>query len=271
MKALLFSALICSLLLFCGCLQVSGTKISAKTPVQPYTGTDEYGCNLVMGEQWCAPLEKCITLWNETCTQNISKLAKSYCAQKDVGAVYECGNYFAVVSTMPGAGTTYYIDDEEIHCPVVSPDAMSEQCLQFLYGSNCLEIDVCTNQTVQPSGQETNSHQEPAQTEVIVGNDKDEHGCIGSAGYSWCEAKQKCLRIWEEECQASNSSEQSGGSNQAYGSAQIEDDNLLDYTQCVSSGGRQVDTSGGASCNLDEENIGKLYDFGSASICCKRK
>jgi len=34
----------------------------------------------------------------------------------------------------------------------------------------------------------------------IVGGDKDVHGCIGSAGYSWCEAKQKCLRVWEENC-----------------------------------------------------------------------
>ena len=34
----------------------------------------------------------------------------------------------------------------------------------------------------------------------IVGNDRDEHGCIGSAGYSWCEEKQKCLRSWEENC-----------------------------------------------------------------------
>jgi hypothetical protein len=36
----------------------------------------------------------------------------------------------------------------------------------------------------------------------IVGNDKDEHGCIGSAGYTWCEIKQKCLRAWEEKCEA---------------------------------------------------------------------
>jgi len=36
----------------------------------------------------------------------------------------------------------------------------------------------------------------------LVGGDKDEHGCIGSAGYSWCEAKQKCLRVWEEACGA---------------------------------------------------------------------
>lgn len=36
---------------------------------------------------------------------------------------------------------------------------------------------------------------------VIVGGDRDEHGCIGSAGYSWCEIKQKCLRVWEEKCE----------------------------------------------------------------------
>lgn len=34
----------------------------------------------------------------------------------------------------------------------------------------------------------------------MVGNDRDSHGCIGSAGYQWCEEKQKCLRIWEENC-----------------------------------------------------------------------
>lgn len=35
----------------------------------------------------------------------------------------------------------------------------------------------------------------------MVGNDRDTHGCIGSAGYSWCEAKSKCLRPWEEKCE----------------------------------------------------------------------
>jgi hypothetical protein len=37
-------------------------------------------------------------------------------------------------------------------------------------------------------------------TEQLVGGDRDDHGCIGSAGYSWCESKQKCLRTWEEDC-----------------------------------------------------------------------
>ncbi len=37
----------------------------------------------------------------------------------------------------------------------------------------------------------------------MVGGDADEHGCIGSAGYSWCEPKAKCLRLWEENCEDS--------------------------------------------------------------------
>jgi len=37
----------------------------------------------------------------------------------------------------------------------------------------------------------------------LIGGDRDAHGCIGSAGYSWCEASQKCLRIWEENCSTS--------------------------------------------------------------------
>jgi hypothetical protein len=35
----------------------------------------------------------------------------------------------------------------------------------------------------------------------LLGGDRDEHGCIGSAGYTWCEKKAKCLRIWEEKCE----------------------------------------------------------------------
>lgn len=35
----------------------------------------------------------------------------------------------------------------------------------------------------------------------LVGNDRDAHGCIPSAGYLWCEKKQKCVRPWlDKEC-----------------------------------------------------------------------
>lgn len=48
--------------------------------------------------------------------------------------------------------------------------------------------------------QSTANINQATETPPMVGNDRDEHGCIGSAGYSWCEASQKCLRPWEEYC-----------------------------------------------------------------------
>jgi len=36
---------------------------------------------------------------------------------------------------------------------------------------------------------------------IIVGSDSDEHGCKASAGYTWCQIKNKCLRTWEETCE----------------------------------------------------------------------
>jgi len=37
-------------------------------------------------------------------------------------------------------------------------------------------------------------------TAPIIGGQKDEHGCLIAAGYSWCDAKQKCIRFFEENC-----------------------------------------------------------------------
>jgi hypothetical protein len=34
----------------------------------------------------------------------------------------------------------------------------------------------------------------------LIGGQTDEGGCLIGAGYSWCEPKKKCLRIWEEKC-----------------------------------------------------------------------
>lgn len=35
----------------------------------------------------------------------------------------------------------------------------------------------------------------------LIGGQKDDHGCLIAAGYSWCEVKDKCLRVWEEDCE----------------------------------------------------------------------
>lgn len=42
-------------------------------------------------------------------------------------------------------------------------------------------------------GCESDAPEPPA----AVGADRDEHGCIGSAGYRWCESTGQCERSWE--------------------------------------------------------------------------
>jgi len=47
----------------------------------------------------------------------------------------------------------------------------------------------------------SNTVEAPANTPDIIGDNRDVYGCIGSAGYTWCAVKNKCLRIWEEKCE----------------------------------------------------------------------
>lgn len=37
-----------------------------------------------------------------------------------------------------------------------------------------------------------------AQTKPVVGGDKDAHGCIGSAGYTYSQVKKDCVRVFEQ-------------------------------------------------------------------------
>jgi membrane-bound inhibitor of C-type lysozyme len=51
-----------------------------------------------------------------------------------------------------------------------------------------------------PASPSTNATNTPAANLPPLGSDRDEHGCIGSAGYSWCPLTDKCQRPWEEPC-----------------------------------------------------------------------
>ncbi len=45
--------------------------------------------------------------------------------------------------------------------------------------------------------EESPHHNAIAPAERMTGSDRDAHGCIGSAGYHWCERIDKCVRPWE--------------------------------------------------------------------------
>ena len=56
-------------------------------------------------------------------------------------------------------------------------------------------------------GSSTKQRSETKETVKLVGNDKDDHGCIGSAGYQWSELLQDCIRPFEKGIQMSSSTD----------------------------------------------------------------
>lgn len=59
-----------------------------------------------------------------------------------------------------------------------------------------LAFAACNNSTPQ---QADNAAEEPTtpQQETMVGDDRDEHGCIGSAGYTWSALRGECIQVFE--------------------------------------------------------------------------
>ncbi len=100
---------------------------------------------------------------------------------------------------------------------------------------------------------EINQRKEYVQTveeltnEKVIGGEKDPMGCLLSAGYTWYEEKQKCLRAWEEGCE-----------NGAW-----------TKMACEKEGGRlvsNIDNQG--KCNLNEKDLGKVQGLIEPFICC---
>jgi len=69
-----------------------------------------------------------------------------------------------------------------------------------LIGIANAELKASMTAYVIGSGQ-GNENDNPGQgNNQMIGNDSDEHGCKGSAGYTWCENMDECIRSWETNC-----------------------------------------------------------------------
>lgn len=86
---------------------------------------------------------------------------------------------------------TYLERDEQASMADVPTVEVTKQ-----YATNGVDTTKLVLMDVTP--RDTDTQESSTTEEGMVGNDKDEHGCIGSAGYEWSEAKQKCVRPWEE-------------------------------------------------------------------------
>ena len=92
-----------------------------------------------------------------------TSLAK--CNEANVAAVYVCtGNVVQAVSSLPGAGSTFYRPDGRvISCPVVAPSQRSGECVQLTSPNICGNVSVCKAQAP-----ETNASQQPEPQPPVV-------------------------------------------------------------------------------------------------------
>ncbi|MBN1162774.1 hypothetical protein JXA34_03465 [Patescibacteria group bacterium] len=72
-----------------------------------------------------------------------------------------------------------------------------------------LGILLVTQSNTSPDGNTAESTQSSNASEHTVREEmEDEHGCITSAGYTWCENKGKCLKEWEEACESTEAAKE---------------------------------------------------------------
>jgi hypothetical protein len=135
--------------------------------------------------------------------------------------------------------------------------------------------------------------------EPLIGGERDEHGCLGPAGYSYNETLGACVREWELDTTQREVAKIAITSKiKEYGLTIIEisKDNCLGcftvkvevlghqrtigvYSwdlinvsltsdECIAQGGRNLNVVSREKCYTNETNIGKVTDFISPNICC---
>lgn len=102
-----------------------------------------------------------------------------------------------------------------------------------------------------------NGSSEPQQQNGIVGGGADLHGCLGSAGYTWCAVKGKCLRAWEEKCEI-----------MLPAGATL---NVMKESTCAENKGRvAVQAEEGIPCAEGEMPLAEVYsEDGVKKFCCR--
>jgi hypothetical protein len=154
------------LMIIIGCVAILGCSQS-----KPIGGDkDSHGCLIGAGYTWCEDKQKCIRSWEENCSGS----SPAYTACMDPRPEFCTKEYIPVCAEK----------DNGIRC-IKAPCPSSDQ---VTFGNGCT---ACSDPKVY-------GYRPGACT--VVGNDIDSHGCKTSAGYSWCEEKQKCIRPWEENC-----------------------------------------------------------------------
>ena len=94
---------------------------------------------------------------------------------------------------LAGCGPQIEVDDFET-CIEAGNPAMESYPRQCRHGDRTY-----TEVIDEPIAPEFKEPEKP------IGGERDEHDCLPSAGYQWCETTQQCQRYWEQDCPTEDS------------------------------------------------------------------
>jgi len=163
---------------------------------------DEFNCLTEEGYTWCDKLTKCLKLSEEACEEENTVMIDDAEISVDLDSVFPS------------------ILRPEDHIPNL---AVEEEEEGSLLGGN----------------EDYMPHRE---TNVMLGGERDENGCLGSGGYAWCEKQNNCVRSWElegeweDECVA-ETSYSSDSSVETNGEGSVMLGGLRDENGCLVSAG----------------------------------
>lgn len=138
------------------------------------------------------------------CNSPYMRMGISCCLDKDNNGI--CDSDEVEVENDDGSKEDEEVEEEEIEeVGVCNPPYMRMGI------SCCLDKDdnnICDSDEVEFEKDDDSEEDEEVVEEEIIDDEvveevddseKDEHGCIGTAGYLWNEEMQKCTRPWEED------------------------------------------------------------------------
>jgi len=156
----------------------------------PGSDKDAHGCLASAGYTWCGPQQKCVRLWETPCPS----------------AIIDSVVPIQIPNTTPASTPTSTVPVSTPNYTSQLPNPASVYCVNNngslrLVDSESGQYGLCT----LPSGEvcEEWAFYRGECPKLKVGNATDSHGCIGSAGYAWCEGLQQCIRPWETKCPVS--------------------------------------------------------------------
>jgi len=189
---------------------------------------DAHKCLASAGYSWCQKENKCVKSWElmkslslestpmsfqTYCANCLASAGYSYCyAEQKCVRPWELAKELAIEST-PESINSYCSQDPATKSAPVGGASGSHSCIAGAGYTWCQKENKCVKPWEVTSAQQIDNTPEafeqycneqqlngplaPGAQIGAIGGATEDHGCLSSAGYSWCQKENKCVKPWE--------------------------------------------------------------------------